>query len=218
VSAKLLEYETCRPDGQLIASNFTINEQTGTITLCNLSITKKGMYLISFSIITNHSKSQSFNCSSKTILVKHSNTFIRTEKSEPNIVLTFDGNPTHFDRNLDKYKLLIYNCLINQYDLTLNNEIIFRANETKFFLTANGSLENKIKLFSSLRSNFSFSNELILKSAIINQQEFKFNNTKNELYIIQPSDSRINENVTNKFKIRENGATRPLGFLCQTFS
>ena len=196
-----MEYETCLPDGKLIASNlnFTVNEQTGTIKLCNLSITKKGMYLISFSIIANHSKSQSFNCSSKTIIVKHSKTYIKDEKSEPNIVLTFGGNPTHFEQNLDKYKLIIYNCLINQYDLVLNNEIIFRENEMKFFLTSNGSLENFIKLFSSLRSNFTFSNELILKSAIINQQELIINNTQNELYIKQPSDSRINENVTNKF-------------------
>ena len=193
-----MEFEKCEPNGHLISSDlkYIFNEYIGTLTLYNLSITKKGMYLISISISTNHSQFQNFNCSSKTVLVNKRNmTDLPNQRNDSNIFLTFDEKLTLLNQqSLNTFKCLIYNCLILKNDLDLKSEINFRNDERQFFLTAHGFESNFFRLFSSLQ-NFSLSNDSILKSANINQKQVVFDNLQLATNITKTADSQNNDMV-----------------------
>ena len=187
-----MELGKCKPEGKLLIPNmdYTFNKHTEDVTLYDLRITKKGMYIISITINTNNSKFQTIDCSSKTILVKEKSTSaIRTQNNDSNIILTFGGNSTLSHKILNEYKTILYNCFILQNGLNLKNEIIFQENKIQFFLTVNDPEESVLKLIPSFE-NFSISSDFLLRSASINLKYFTFYNLQQVPYTIKEKDSQ----------------------------
>ena len=187
-----MELGQCKPEGKLLIPNmdYKFNKHTEVVTLHDLRITKKGMYIISITINTNNSKIQKIDCSSKTILVKEKRTSaIRTQYNDSNIILKFGGNFTLNHKILNEYKTILYNCFILQNGLNLKSEIIFQENENQFFLTVNDPEESVLKLIPNFE-NFSITGDFILKSAIINPKYFTIYNLQQVPYIIKENDSQ----------------------------
>lgn len=100
-------------------ANIFIDDLNGTVTFVDLLIDKPGMYLLNITIGTNDFE-YNFWCTTKLILVKNSLKFINLDdEEEPNFYLKFNASFNNYAYELDHFKSIIYNCLIEEYNLTL---------------------------------------------------------------------------------------------------